>query len=410
MSDATAIAVDREVVVRARPETVFEFFTDSQLLSAWFGPGSTVEPTVGGPIVIRFPGGQATARGEILELDPPRRVVFSWGYDDNDDLPPGASKVEVTLEPSDDGTLVSLHHRLSAETLAAAHVAGWRHHLGHLATLSSRRQHLDATVLADRWFALWHVQAEPRAEAMSTLCADDLHLIDDLVTVEGAAEASAHIENARAHLTGCELSRRGTARIVGDHLFTDWRLCHESLGEVGEGRLVAKLDVDSRIVEVVSSWTVEPDEVVRRLMAGVAHVGDVDAEPDMEPHLWVTELPAAVDWYQRVLGFVEEARHPEGDEATFFRLRLGRAGVMLAIVPPDRQASGNQSYLKAVTDRMSHGGPLALYLPVDDVDAAHRRAVEAGAEVIEELWDPWWGGRQFTVVGPDEVWWTVTAR
>ena len=36
-------------------------------------------------------------RGEYLEVDPPHRVVISWGMAGSDDLPPGGSRVEFTL-------------------------------------------------------------------------------------------------------------------------------------------------------------------------------------------------------------------------------------------------------------------------------------------------------------------------
>ena len=51
------------------------------------------------------------ARGEFVELDPPHRLVFTWGWQDNPVVPPGSTTVEVTLQAIDDGTLVRLVHR-----------------------------------------------------------------------------------------------------------------------------------------------------------------------------------------------------------------------------------------------------------------------------------------------------------
>jgi PhnB protein len=48
-----------------------------------------------------------------------------------------------------------------------------------------------------------------------------------------------------------------------------------------------------------------------------------------------------------------------------------------------------------------------LYLHVDDADAMYERALTAGVEPIESIWNPWWGGRQFTMQDPDGTWWTV---
>ena len=39
--------LDRTVVIRARPETVFGFFTDSGRWAAWWGAGSTIDPQAG---------------------------------------------------------------------------------------------------------------------------------------------------------------------------------------------------------------------------------------------------------------------------------------------------------------------------------------------------------------------------
>lgn len=412
MTDATLIAVDREVLVRARPETVFTFFSDSDRLSAWFGPGSTVDPQVGGEVVIKFPDGAAVARGEIVALDPPRSITFTWGYDDNPDLPPGASTVEVVLTEVGEGTRVVLQHRFTAEKLSGAHVAGWRHHLGHLATLSTRDGHADASTIADGWFASWaEADDARRSTALEGVAVPGVRLVDDLVSTAGIEEVAAHIANARLHLAGTTPRRRGPALLVGDRVLADWVLHHDEHGEVGEGRVVLTVDLDSKVTDVVSAWATPMEEVGVRLHGQQpSSPTDVDRDPAIEPHLWTDDLPGAVAWYEAALGFSVEATHPAEGEASWVRLRRGEAAVMIAITPPDRQAAGNQSYLAVVRDRLDHGGPVAFYLGVADIDAAWAAAARAGAEVLEELWDPWWGGRQFTVAGPDGVWWTLFAQ
>lgn len=123
----------------------------------------------------------------------------------------------------------------------------------------------------------------------------------------------------------------------------------------------------------------------------------------IEPHLWVTDLDASKAWYES-LGFTERQRNP--DEApTWFQLGLGDVRLMIAIEPT--QISDNQRYLRMVADRIGAGGAVSLYLHVDSADEMRERAVAAGIEPIEDIWDPWWGGRQFTVADPDGNWWTV---
>jgi uncharacterized protein YndB with AHSA1/START domain len=59
--------LDRTLLIRARRETVFRFFTDSARWASWWGEGSSIDPRPGGAVVIRYPGA-VEARGETLAL------------------------------------------------------------------------------------------------------------------------------------------------------------------------------------------------------------------------------------------------------------------------------------------------------------------------------------------------------
>ncbi len=127
----------------------------------------------------------------------------------------------------------------------------------------------------------------------------------------------------------------------------------------------------------------------------------------IEPHLWFDDLGPAVEWYRSVLGFAVTASYPE-ESPTWFKMEREGASIMLAITPPASQTVGGQEYLTAVADRLSgQGAPISLYLHVDDATAEFSRAVDAGANLLEPLWDAWWGGKQFTVKDPAQTWWTV---
>jgi uncharacterized protein YndB with AHSA1/START domain len=71
-------------------------------------------------------------RGHYLELDPPHRLLISWGHAGSDRLPPGASTVEITLTATADGTRVTIEHRDLPPDQAAAHAIGWPHFLARL--------------------------------------------------------------------------------------------------------------------------------------------------------------------------------------------------------------------------------------------------------------------------------------
>ena len=81
------------------------------------------------------------ARGEFLEIDPPRRLVFSWGWEGIDALPPGQSTVEVDLIDEGGATLLRLRHNgLPTDNACQLHTYGWGVGLDALeAVLSERR-------------------------------------------------------------------------------------------------------------------------------------------------------------------------------------------------------------------------------------------------------------------------------
>jgi uncharacterized protein YndB with AHSA1/START domain len=86
---------------------------------------------------------QAIARGEFVEVDAPRRVVFTFGWEGQEagsgehGVPPGSSRVEITLEPEGDGTLVRLRHLGLPEQAREIHGQGWQLYLDRLATAAS---------------------------------------------------------------------------------------------------------------------------------------------------------------------------------------------------------------------------------------------------------------------------------
>jgi uncharacterized protein YndB with AHSA1/START domain len=80
--------------------------------------------------------GAAAARGSYLEVEPPSRIVFTWGIAGDQTLPAGSSTVEVGLLPSNGGTLVTLTHRGLTGPHLANHEAGWRRFLVVLAAVA----------------------------------------------------------------------------------------------------------------------------------------------------------------------------------------------------------------------------------------------------------------------------------
>jgi uncharacterized protein YndB with AHSA1/START domain len=130
--------VEVERRIGAAPETVFSYFTDAERYRLWQGVDAELDPRPGGSFRVAMTGhsGQIV-RGEYLEVDAPRRVVFTWGYEGNAGLVPGDSTVEVVLEPDGDGTLLRMRHSgLPSETACQFHLWGWDLSLDRLAAVA----------------------------------------------------------------------------------------------------------------------------------------------------------------------------------------------------------------------------------------------------------------------------------
>jgi len=133
--------IELERRIDAPPDTVFAFFTDSEKYRQWQGLEAELDPRPGG--IFRVVQNEAgyVARGEFLEIDPPRRVVFSWGWEGIDGLLPGESTVEVDLVEDRGSTLLRLRHNgLPSDSACQLHTYGWGVGLDALeAVLSERR-------------------------------------------------------------------------------------------------------------------------------------------------------------------------------------------------------------------------------------------------------------------------------
>ncbi|MFF7122837.1 SRPBCC domain-containing protein [Streptomyces sp. NPDC008240] len=131
-----AVTVERRIA--ARPETVFSFFTDRDKWLSWMGKDGEFSFEPGGAYRTLV-NGENVAEGRFVEIDPPRRLVFTWGWATGEmPVPPGSSTVEITLEPVPEGTLLRLVHRdLPSPEACPAHEEGWTHYTGRLAVVAA---------------------------------------------------------------------------------------------------------------------------------------------------------------------------------------------------------------------------------------------------------------------------------
>ena len=126
------LAIQR-LVITAPADQVFEHFVDPALFGLWMAEDATLNPVPGGIVSWTHPNGD-TVSGRFVEIDRPRRLVFTYGWERADvEILPGSTTVEVDLVEQDDGTtLVTLQHHGLGDAAADAHSGGWAHYLGRL--------------------------------------------------------------------------------------------------------------------------------------------------------------------------------------------------------------------------------------------------------------------------------------
>ena len=135
MSDATLLTDRTRPAVRLQrrlpdpPHVVWAAITERERLRAWFPcdvlvAGGAWVP--GATISFPFPADviDMTLTGEVLEVDEPRLLAFTWGEE----------TLTFELSPDGDGTLLALTDELPANA-AARNAAGWDSCLDRLAGL-----------------------------------------------------------------------------------------------------------------------------------------------------------------------------------------------------------------------------------------------------------------------------------
>jgi uncharacterized protein YndB with AHSA1/START domain len=124
-SDASNV-VELQVRLGAPPDEVFLYLTDAERYVRWQGVKAELDPRPGGVFRV-WMDADTVAAGRFVEVEPARRVVFTWGWEGDDSIPPGSTTVELTLEADGDGTILSLRHTgLPHGAAAAMHEEGWR--------------------------------------------------------------------------------------------------------------------------------------------------------------------------------------------------------------------------------------------------------------------------------------------
>lgn len=125
MGEDAARAVDYSIRIEATPDQVFPYLTDPTLMVRWMGDYAVLDPVPGGTFLVDING--VPVRGAYVLVDPPRRVVVTWGMAGSAVLPPGASTVEFELTEAGGATVVVVTHRGLPTGQHEQHLSGWTH-------------------------------------------------------------------------------------------------------------------------------------------------------------------------------------------------------------------------------------------------------------------------------------------
>jgi len=115
VKEDTTLRMER--LIATTPETLFGFWTKPEMLIRWWGPEGYTTPEHGMDVraggrwrtVMHSPEGKSfTVSGVYRTLEPPRRLVFTWAWDDDAGLRGHETEVTVTLEPVPGGTKMVL--------------------------------------------------------------------------------------------------------------------------------------------------------------------------------------------------------------------------------------------------------------------------------------------------------------
>ena len=113
MSETPERIVERERILDAEPERVWDALTDEYLLSDWFAPGASIDPVEGGDVAFECEDGER--EGTVRVVDEERELSFTWAR-------PGEEESLVTfmIEPLETGTRLIVTERVLTAPIALA--------------------------------------------------------------------------------------------------------------------------------------------------------------------------------------------------------------------------------------------------------------------------------------------------
>lgn len=247
-------SLERNIVIQASPETVFRYFTDAARWARWWGDGSTIDAHPGGSMLIRHPNGVEIS-GEVLDIDVPRRIVFTYGYASGEPIPPGASRVTIQVAAHPRGAELHLKHEFSDAVSRDQHIQGWRFQLSLFANVVADEVNAGAAEMVDGWLAAWSIkEEEARRNALAWVASVDVRFGDRFSALSGLEEVVAHVGAAQRFIPPMRLERRGEIRHCLGIVLADWAAFGANGEERGSGTTVFSFGPDGLIESATGFW------------------------------------------------------------------------------------------------------------------------------------------------------------
>ncbi len=125
--------------IRTTPEKLWSALTDAEFMKQyWFGTQCISQWKAGSPWKMVYPDGNVSDDGEIIEADPPRRLVIRWVHRTRPELTAeGASRCTMELEPASSAVKLTITHSIEREPskFIEAVSGGWPKILSNLKSL-----------------------------------------------------------------------------------------------------------------------------------------------------------------------------------------------------------------------------------------------------------------------------------
>jgi hypothetical protein len=161
--------------------------------------------------------------GEVLEVDPPERIAFTYGFASGKPIPPGSSRVTIRLEPDEAGTRLHLVHEFPEAAPRDEHVQGWRFQLSLFSNTVANEVFADAASLVDAWFDAWAIMEDRlREESFARIATSRIQFRDRFSLLEGLADLTAHAGAAQRFMPGIRMERKGPVRHCQGTVLADW--------------------------------------------------------------------------------------------------------------------------------------------------------------------------------------------